>query len=397
VVFGDTRVLDEVREATGGLGEFRRNGGAILIASDRRSRHRLDDLGVVVSGAPVRQVEGEPYWNERQCPLIRPTLDDGHPVLSGVGRIATNRPSFLATARWSDLKVRAFLSGVSIGDGPQGAQPAGDLPYLAASNPDARGGHVVVLAGHGVFMNGMVAQPDNENFVLAFNCVRWLTDGGKRRHVLFVEEGKVQTSFDVPLAEMPPLPMPRTEVLNRLLRGLEEENRFNELLLNHPGKANLVRGLLVTVSVLLALYVIWRLFVARHHIDPWQPLLARRVELALAALPVLAQRRAELLRRGNYWETARAICRETFDALGASPDDGRVPSFTVSGGRWRRWHQGRRVRGLWHLAHGADPQRVSQRRLARLLEDLGRVRAEVDAGTIVFATGDGRAPTQGGS
>jgi len=54
-------------------------------------------------------------------------------------------------------------------------------------------------ADHSVFINAMLVQNDNQNAVFAYGCVDWLTENGKRKHVLFINEGHLQSRFDTPL------------------------------------------------------------------------------------------------------------------------------------------------------------------------------------------------------
>ena len=64
----------------------------------------------------------------------------------------------------------------------------------------------MVIAGHGLFTNGMLLQADNDNFEFAVTCLRWLGDGpdGPRRQALFIVDGEVIQTFDGSLK--PPLP-----------------------------------------------------------------------------------------------------------------------------------------------------------------------------------------------
>ena len=45
---------------------------------------------------------------------------------------------------------------------------------------------------HGIFMNGMLGL-DTDNFTFARNCVEWLSEKGKRKYALLIEEGRVMT------------------------------------------------------------------------------------------------------------------------------------------------------------------------------------------------------------
>ena len=68
--------------------------------------------------------------------------------------------------------------------------------HEAAARPESR---VLVLSDQSVFINGMMLQPDNDNFDFAYNCVNWLTGPGQRKQVLLLDQGIAITSFDVPV------------------------------------------------------------------------------------------------------------------------------------------------------------------------------------------------------
>ena len=55
---------------------------------------------------------------------------------------------------------------------------------------------MLLLPDHSVFINSMMLQNDNANFRFAQNTVRWLTNNGTRRRVLFLDDGDVVKKFD---------------------------------------------------------------------------------------------------------------------------------------------------------------------------------------------------------
>jgi hypothetical protein len=104
--------------------------------------------------------------------------------------------------------------------------------------------------------------------------------------------------------------------------------------------------------------------------------------------PVSEQRRRELRLQDNFWEPARTLARQWFEAAaGTPPAPGpAVPAFSVGGpgGWWQRRALARRVRRLWRLAHGGPPRRFSERRLLRLQADLRELDAALADGTVRF-------------
>jgi len=387
IVFGDNHVLDKVQERTGGLTRFHQRGGSMFIATDRNDEGRLRELKVRVSGlAVIAQKGSHAYQREQFCPLVTDfTTGEGeHPLVAGLRKgLATNLPSYLEWHRDCELEILAnFPSDALVLDR---WRPLVPLPYMMASSAAAgEKGRILIVAGHGVFQNQMMLNHDN--YAFALNSIHWMTEGGKRKHVLFVEESKVQASFQVPLTKLPPPPLPRAEILDRLLHGLEQENLFNRLLLESIGARHIWRAVLLGLTVLVVVLAFRRLLVARHRPEPRLPLVAQKAALALAAPPVQALRREALLKAGNLWETARELARECFEVYGM-PGLGSAepPAFAVEGGWWQRWRLSRLVRRLWDLAYGPDASRISPRQIRRVQEDLAQLGLVLEAGLVVFS------------
>src|SRR4029079_11442952 len=139
-----------------------------------------------------------------------------------------------------------------------GGEWVSDQEQLAATSvhPLWRGG-VFVLADHSIFINDMMSQEDNDNPYFAHNVVRWLTEDGKRKELLFYEDGEIVRPFDVPLAYPPAPPMPPLEALvplfNAAVADLERQNAFNQVLLDMTGGP---RPILRTIAFILTLGLI---------------------------------------------------------------------------------------------------------------------------------------------
>jgi hypothetical protein len=421
VVLGETDVLDQLgrRHATdilpqvGGLQDFLNRGGAALVATDRAiPAHRLwNDFGVTVTGTQVQLQDGNrpgsrQYRDINECPLLEP-VEGAAPRLFGMTgvpgaadlalrNVATNRPSFLELPNRlpAGLKVLANL--------PEGCWPQlirGFRPIRPAL-PFAVGGTVgpgrlLVLADHSLFINDMMLQDDTDNIAFTYNCLDWLTAGkAEGTRVLFVEEGDIQTAFDIPLKETP-LPLPPLNALVPLaddaIQQMEQQNAFNEVLLNLMPFDQFWVGLVVLLSALLAIYGLYRLVRARHRIEAAAPLLERVLAGSPAARSLMEQRHLALLGRGNLWEPARALARECFAAAGVTAADIRPtpPRLRVAGGWWRRRALGRLVRRLWHLAYGSRPVPVSPQEFARLPREVAEVRAALASGVLQLGSTDG--------
>ncbi|MBM4069480.1 MAG: hypothetical protein FJ271_11100 [Planctomycetes bacterium] len=375
VVFGDNRILDEIA-----LDDFKQRGGAVLIASDRDDEGRLVAWKLAIDGQPVSEPRSSAYKRISSCPLVR-RLDRRHPLFRGMSAesgLATNSPGFLRVPRRA-MPILAVFSGnckVPSGDDVGGA------PFLVAA---LAGDRVIVMAGHSVFMNGMIAQPDNDNWTFSWNCVRWLSEGpnGPRKHAFFLDEGKVRQSFDVPLT-MPIPRFPTVQLLNGLLRGLEDEGFFNRVLQSVVSRRQIWRSAMVMVTVILLVWAWRRLGKARFRQDAGVPRTALEPvgDFAVSPPPMLERQRA-LVQSGNYWESGQALARFFFEEVGRLTG-GPAPSVVLAGGGWwRRRAATRQVRDLWTLAYGPTGH-LSSRALARLPTRLDQLASEIRDGRMLL-------------
>jgi hypothetical protein len=252
-------------------------------------------------------------------------------------------------------------------------------------------GKMLVLADHSVFINDMLLQADNANWKFAENVASWLTDNGKRKQILFIDDGVIRTDFDVAL-EIPEPRLPPIEALvpmvNQMIAGLERENAFNRLLVQAFGGSEraIVRTVLLVLTIALLVYGLYRALNARHRVEPKVPRLPTQLTALAPPLPALEQRHQAVLARGNLSEAARELARQAFTALGVPPAAGAaVPAFTVDGSWWQRLVWGRRVRQLWDLAAPGHGRRVSPTDLRRVAAALHSLRAAVAGGKLHFA------------
>jgi hypothetical protein len=399
IVLGDPRGLDLVRPPLRGPGAFLAEGGAVLVATDRADEGRLKDLGLRVSGNAVvvnpRAMEADPelaYGRQRDCPRISIPADSRHPLFQGLGRgLATNRPSYITS-----LKSRRLHPLLDFPDGCQDGGPHAPfvrgLPtflYATRAKANGRGDRErgLVIADRTVFMNGMLALPDVDNWVFAWNCVNWLSEGRRRKYALLIEDGSVVSNFDLPLMR---LPLPPLKVVGRMLRVVEEENLFNRFILANVPRERILRFLFLGASGLLLLYGLFRLVRAHHRGETAAPMVAALVaQQAEAELPPVALRNEAAVREGNCYEAARDVARLCFEGEGSeAPAD---PPRVVRGGRQLR----RDVEQLWRLAYDATPTPVSPAEFAGLATVAARVRAALDDGSL-HAAGTNSANGRGG-
>lgn len=384
VVFGNPAPLAEISVVVGGLDHFLRAGGNLLLAADRRCFGPLQEIGLLIDGRPVAPIwEGRTYRNIAPCPLLTTEQEPNHPLFAGVERgIAANNPSWIS---WHFFG-RRWRSLVSV---PQREAPAEDRPFLrrfamprsmliCSRREDT--GRAVILSGHGVFLNGMLALPDADNFQFADNTVRWLTEGDTRKYVLLVEEGRVRQNLDVPLTVPPSLPIPSEKTINTLLQGMEKENLFNRAILQLVGRPRVVRGLFLLLTVLLLAVLLWRLFRSRHRLENRLPLVSQVVAKTAANTPTLARRQTALIRSGNLWEPARTVARQWLEMRLAPA---ATPPRVQASGWWARWRWQGRLNQLWQLAYGS-PQSVSPVQFRRWLALLKLLETGLQQGQLRF-------------
>lgn len=400
IVLGRTEAYDDILcDPNFGLRRFLPAGGAVLIASDRRTSDPMFletgvTIGGIFVGGPADQCYRERF---EQCPVLvprpLPATDPAAGLFAGLSQgVFTNRPSFI-TAYGSPFGSPAPLA--ILASLPRGCfieTPSGDkrtlfgvpftMPFAVGGNVGA--GRLLVLADHSLFINDMMLQPDNDNIPFAMNVARWLADN-KRTAALFIEDGQVRTDFDVSLNLTEP-PLPPIEALiplaDQALLALEREDLFNKALLRSFGRGTLLRTLLLVVTLGLLAYGLYAVTRARFRTDPQLPRNPAPAAHAATAL-ALDRRQAAQLRAGDLAEAARELARQTLADLGASPH------VTVTGSWWRQRAWGRRLRDLERIAAEGPAQRIAPRRLVRLAAGWDDLRRAVAVGAVRFE-GPGR-------
>lgn len=421
IVLGDTHSLAQVPR---GVDQFVRRGGALLLASDRRIADAVvEEQVLAVAGVTFTgQTNGgqprrlDPRYMERvcyhglpYCPYVVPDLLISRVASQlfpdprgGDPRVATNVPGALAQPRGQPLPESVeVLAHLPPGFGFLSAFALLGTTRettLFAVGGDVKNGRVLVLADHSVFINEMMLPDDNGNVEFTTNAVNWLRgEDGRRNRVLFVEDGQIRDSFDVPL-KYETLPLDKAaaaalawtnEQLGRLNRRLGEPGRqagidgfLQQWLANRRVPMDHFGDVLViALTVTLLLYGCYRIGVkGRYRPDLTVPLLARAVQLQAPQQPLMGQRQEAQLQSGNLWETAREMARQCFAPV--APTEAAAPRVEVAGGWWQRRKTRARVRRLWRLAHSETPVRVPPRRLKALLAEIERLKGELRDGTV---------------
>jgi hypothetical protein len=380
IVFGDLGgLLTNEKLLPGGLEQYWRRGGNILLAGDvleapERAERRVLGLWQLRFAEWVR-TPAAGYRGHASCPFIgMDRLARTHPLFAGMRQgLATNGPRSLRVSADSTLQVLARLPT----SGAAGVVARGAEPVYAVASPEAapRQGRVLVIAGHGIFMNCMLVQRDCDNLLFASNCIRWLREsptGTPRPLALFIVDGKVIDRFDVSLAPpLPPIPLPGAALLDQLLADLEDEDFFRRWLASVPGLiGRAIHGLVITATILLLLYGCKKLLTGRYHLETTEPL---SVGLSVRGW---AQRHEEMLARNSFAEPARSLAQAWFRERG-------IPDVMV-GSFWQRRRLRRQVREAWKLAQPDSTARVSRRRFLALAQSLATLTAAFEAGQLRF-------------
>jgi hypothetical protein len=421
VVLGDTRCLLNV---PGGLWNYVRAGGAVLVATDhamdREARIELEALtGVRVTGEKLGCVEpGLRYRGLDYCPWVQPRIGitdagvlfrqpqkEGSPFLL----VATNAPSrlqIMGTPLPGDVRILATL--------PPGCYSVPfrgfvyRYPPLFAVGGSAGEGRVLFLADHSIFINEMMLPTDNGNVEFTYNCLTWLRGTDPPRHkVLFVEDGLIRQDFNIPLRN---IPIPFDELMrhfwdhpNAALAGLgkelvrlEHEDKFNQVLFNTLDAKGLTPRVLapyiaVVLTVAVALYLFARVASrSRHRVEPAVPLLVNALDPHRPDAPLIQQRQRALLLAGNLWEAAHELARQWFANHGLAPlvlgkGAGEPPEVLVPEGWRERLALRPRIARLWRLAHDPNPWPVSAGGLRDLLRELEELGAALANGSLRLA------------
>jgi hypothetical protein len=417
------------------LMKFVENGGAILYASDHDwppdgaaftrdlatfTGYRID--GTVLLASADNPDKPTTFYRDPQCSVLR-MIPGARPKLLGslpLGPddkplpVATNRPSRLVKMQGESAPPVSLLLEL-----PEGAhlekrdrdvnpleqqlwnlwKPAekvlAPVERLFALSRETASGKLLLLADHSLFINAMMMPTDTANVEFTSKCLDYLCQGDEpRTHVLLVEDGQINSNFDISLKTLPPgINEAALQVilssLDERLAHLEDENTMDRsidqwLSAHHVTPTWLLFGALVTGSLLLLAWVCWRTLQTRGYRDQ------TRVPLTLQSLPEpatlapLEQRHQEMLRSGNLWQTARSLVRPVWLQAGVKPAPplAPLPCFRVKGSFWQRWSKRRRASFLWRLAFGEQPCRIRPGDWSEFLANLEQLKADLTTGAV---------------
>jgi len=415
VVLGDPRGLERI---PGGLNDFLVSGGAVLFATDHRATNTaLNFYGIQVAGDKVACKE-RIYRNNMWCPYVQKVQNEPTGLFAdlpdapdGIERkgLATNSTSYLSL--WGPRRLRETAGLFELATLPAGygqvdekgevtVQFPQHLPFAVGGPIGGGEGRLLVLADHSVFINLMMQKTDNANWLFALRVAKWLTESGKRKRILFIEDGVAQSGVKAEQLQAlpipPEIPKPSLDALigvgDRLLGDLEQEDVFNRFLVDKMPRPWLMRWLLILFTILLVYYGFSRSRRGRHRLETSAPLLAIAVRRGKPNAGAIELRHQSLVSGNNLWEPARVLARQFFEsALGgalASPTTGRVrlPPFQVKLRGLRGWLMAQRVRRLWRFAHQQVPQPVTMRQFRKFARKVADLKDAVALGRIRFSS-----------
>jgi hypothetical protein len=380
---------DWLAEFPRGLERFVERGGGLLVATDQFSGSTLDELGYHVDGHFVRVPASSPmaYRGSADCPLVKPLETKKCTVFQGLHRVATNRPSFVHHHLRFVFRPheQEFLAVFPKECEVSGGRIEGDGPPFAVASERGKG-RVLILADHSVFINDMMLPTDNDNFDLARNAIAWLSDGGKRNRVCFMDDGVLVTDFNVPVKEPPPPPLPSEadliRMFNKTVVGLEKEDFFHRQFYRGVRPIHVLQTLIIAFTVALAAYGLMRLVRARHHVDTQAPRLTPVLASVTPTPAVIDERQRATLAEDNFWEAAHGLARQFFDAAPGGTRGEMVPQVGGSAAprQQREWR--RQVGRLWQLARTTKPRRVAGREFERVASEIKELQAALADGSL---------------
>ncbi|MBI1831883.1 MAG: hypothetical protein HYR84_10585 [Planctomycetes bacterium] len=386
---------DHFKRATGGLKRFLDDGGNLLIATDR-SLHE-PELGIHISGQLVRSPRVDDEWRGyhglAQCPFVDFAERD-HPLFAFLGQgLASNCPSHVNVAASNeslhDLMIFPF-GPIRIGEEFRG----GRRRFMVGSPKDAPPhGRALIVAGHGMFMNAMILQADNDNFQFTVNIVDWLREGegkAKRTRALLIVDGTIIDDFDMKLDPPPPsIPLPHPMIIAQLIRGMENERKFHFLL----GKA-LDENLGLVVAILFGIVTFFGLMYGakkfmegRSHLETTVPSMIEPKPLMEPSAPA-EQGRQAILKQPDLYEEARHLVLQWFkQTLSVTPQrwhDAVDARFEVHGSFWSCWGLQSKADGVLDLATRKEPIHVDRHQFLVLLDTLRDLAEALADGRLVL-------------
>jgi hypothetical protein len=204
------------------LEQYVRDGGAVLLASDRGDQELTRMRGLLLVPGPLQTFQRDAVLNDfPDCPVVNDISDD-HPVTRGVLSIATNRPGALVVVKsrlgltpWDQLATFPPLHGHF----RQFRQELATGPACLVAKESSAGGRIVVSPDQSMFANQMLMYEDNAQ--LAVNTIRWLA-GQNRTIALLLDDQQAVAPAQLEQVQVE-IPPPTPEEVREALRNLPPE------------------------------------------------------------------------------------------------------------------------------------------------------------------------------
>lgn len=206
------------------------NGGAVLLASDNAVPSQKMFAGFRFGSlAHYPTEDADAFGGMRDCPVVSDFSD--HPVVSGVSKIASNRPGYV----WANDQTAVGWLPSSFRENIEG--------HFVAANENRRGGRVVAVGDESIFTNQMILFYDNALF--ASETLKWLKNDQPKKMLILVNGKEYTTLSPSDVAVKPPAAPSREEVfdalrnlppsamldfVNSVATVVEDENMVNDLI-----------------------------------------------------------------------------------------------------------------------------------------------------------------------
>jgi hypothetical protein len=300
----------------------------------------------------------------------------------------------------------------------QGNTPVKERVQFAQAMHNDKGGKILILADHSIFINEMLLPPKDQptdNLEFTLNMLKWLTagpDSKPRDHVLFIDQdGMIQSDFSTLMQQMP-VPFPDIHDLPSLLQAAwdnrdylwqnrdkaselvasaEDEGLFQEIeqemdktLLENVSFWLIIRALLIGGMVVVFVLSVRRFFGSRFRFAKAAPRLSMVLDRLRPRGSLLDQRLRGSLRGGQCYEAARIRARQMFADLEWTPavEGGNLPRVEINAGWWQRRKIARDLRQLWLIAFGTEPVLVPAKHWDKWLARLREIHKLIRTGVI---------------
>ena len=380
-------------------------GASILIASDRSSRNSLFPYGVQITGESASSLNPDdcyrrwasyPYVRPFQSPLLQ-DRESAHAIFAefkdrGADAIATNDPSILRIVNLRTARPPVALAGYADSTDilERDFDPRRDLFAAAGTLGDGR---FLVLADHSVFVNRMILKDDNANLAFTENCITWLKGDENRTRCLFVEDGEIKTDFELAIPDSNDSNLQKYLKMmllaerhgDKIVADLEARDFFNRLVLMRFSVREIVRLILIALTLMLLFIGFVRLVKSRTKPDPARAMITPELAAMIPRGSAIQQRFDSQLDTENVYENARQLVRDHLVVLDAEPDkQGRAPIVEVRDGYRDESSLRKRIARLWQIGFGAQPITIKPEGWTKLTTDLKGILEQADEGWWKF-------------